>query len=79
MEASEEIEECEGVKGVALELREREISADHYHADMDVNARERVHLRIRFQMFMDLDFAPKGIPKYTDDKFPTISPKIRER
>ncbi|KAF3618235.1 Mediator of RNA polymerase II transcription subunit 34 [Capsicum annuum] len=34
--------ECEQV---ALELREREISADHYHADMDVNARERVHLR----------------------------------
>uniref|UniRef100_A0A3Q7HSN3 ATP-dependent DNA helicase n=1 Tax=Solanum lycopersicum TaxID=4081 RepID=A0A3Q7HSN3_SOLLC len=34
--------ECEQV---AQELRERGISADHYHADMDVNARERVHLR----------------------------------
>ncbi|RVX02156.1 Mediator of RNA polymerase II transcription subunit 34 [Vitis vinifera] len=30
---------------VAKELRERGISADYYHADMDVNARERVHLR----------------------------------
>ncbi|XP_049376606.1 ATP-dependent DNA helicase Q-like 2 isoform X1 [Solanum stenotomum] len=34
--------ECEQV---AQELRERGISADHYHADMDVNARETVHLR----------------------------------
>ncbi|XP_034709082.1 ATP-dependent DNA helicase Q-like 2 isoform X2 [Vitis riparia] len=34
--------ECEQV---AKELRERGISADYYHADMDVNARERVHLR----------------------------------
>ncbi|MCE2055053.1 Werner syndrome ATP-dependent helicase [Datura stramonium] len=34
--------ECEQV---AQELRERGILADHYHADMDVNARERVHLR----------------------------------
>ncbi|KAL3613819.1 Werner syndrome ATP-dependent helicase [Castilleja foliolosa] len=34
--------ECEQV---AKELRERGISADHYHADMDVHARERVHMR----------------------------------
>ncbi|XP_075109311.1 ATP-dependent DNA helicase Q-like 2 isoform X3 [Nicotiana tabacum] len=34
--------ECEQV---AQELRERGISTDHYHADMDVNAREKVHLR----------------------------------
>ncbi|GFP81573.1 mediator of RNA polymerase ii transcription subunit 34 [Phtheirospermum japonicum] len=33
--------ECEQV---AKELRERGISADHYHADMDVHARERVHM-----------------------------------
>lgn len=34
--------ECEQV---ASELRERGISADYYHADMDVNAREKVHMR----------------------------------
>ncbi|KAJ0970926.1 hypothetical protein J5N97_018885 [Dioscorea zingiberensis] len=34
--------ECEQV---AKELRERGISADYYHADMDVTAREKVHLR----------------------------------
>ncbi|ERN15693.1 mediator of RNA polymerase II transcription subunit 34 [Amborella trichopoda] len=34
--------ECEQV---AKELRERGILADHYHADMDANERERVHLR----------------------------------
>ncbi|XP_052209563.1 ATP-dependent DNA helicase Q-like 2 isoform X2 [Diospyros lotus] len=34
--------ECEQV---AKELRERGISADYYHADMDVNAREKVHQR----------------------------------
>ncbi|KAH7515009.1 hypothetical protein FEM48_Zijuj11G0150800 [Ziziphus jujuba var. spinosa] len=34
--------ECEQV---AKELRESGISADYYHADMDVNAREKVHLR----------------------------------
>ncbi|XP_004512366.1 ATP-dependent DNA helicase Q-like 2 [Cicer arietinum] len=34
--------ECEQV---AKELRERGISADHYHADMDVNNREKVHMR----------------------------------
>ncbi|KAG1355444.1 mediator of RNA polymerase II transcription subunit 34 [Cocos nucifera] len=34
--------ECEQV---AKELRERGISADYYHADMDVMAREKVHLR----------------------------------
>ncbi|XP_050233938.1 ATP-dependent DNA helicase Q-like 2 [Mercurialis annua] len=34
--------ECEQV---AAELRERGISADYYHADMDVNAREKVHMR----------------------------------
>ncbi|KAJ7953333.1 ATP-dependent DNA helicase [Quillaja saponaria] len=34
--------ECEQV---AKELRERGISADYYHADMDVNAREKVHMR----------------------------------
>ncbi|KAF8024373.1 hypothetical protein BT93_F1530 [Corymbia citriodora subsp. variegata] len=34
--------ECEQV---AKELRDRGISADYYHADMDVNAREKVHLR----------------------------------
>nr|XP_043629447.1 ATP-dependent DNA helicase Q-like 2 [Erigeron canadensis] len=34
--------ECEQV---AKELRERGVSADHYHADMDVNAREKVHMR----------------------------------
>ncbi|XP_073112990.1 ATP-dependent DNA helicase Q-like 2 isoform X3 [Elaeis guineensis] len=33
--------ECEQV---AKELRERGISADYYHADMDVTAREKVHL-----------------------------------
>ncbi|KAI8547502.1 hypothetical protein RHMOL_Rhmol07G0200800 [Rhododendron molle] len=32
--------ECEQV---AKELRERGISADYYHADMDINAREKVH------------------------------------
>lgn len=32
--------ECEQV---AAELRERGIAADYYHADMDVNAREKVH------------------------------------
>lgn len=34
--------ECEQV---AKELRERGISAHHYHADMDVIAREKVHMR----------------------------------
>ncbi|KAK7307376.1 hypothetical protein VNO77_40385 [Canavalia gladiata] len=34
--------ECEQV---AKELRERGISADYYHADMDVKAREKVHMR----------------------------------
>ncbi|KVH91539.1 DNA helicase, ATP-dependent, RecQ type [Cynara cardunculus var. scolymus] len=34
--------ECEQV---AKELRERGVSADHYHADMDVNVREKVHMR----------------------------------
>ncbi|XP_059663039.1 ATP-dependent DNA helicase Q-like 2 isoform X2 [Cornus florida] len=34
--------ECEQV---AKELRGRGISADYYHADMEVNAREKVHLR----------------------------------
>ncbi|XP_059441357.1 ATP-dependent DNA helicase Q-like 2 isoform X3 [Corylus avellana] len=34
--------ECEQV---AKELRERGISADYYHADMDVNARQKVHMR----------------------------------
>ncbi|OIV92939.1 hypothetical protein TanjilG_20601 [Lupinus angustifolius] len=34
--------ECEQV---AKELRDRGVSADHYHADMDVNAREKVHMR----------------------------------
>ncbi|KAJ3681596.1 hypothetical protein LUZ60_014169 [Juncus effusus] len=34
--------ECEQV---AKELRDNGISADHYHADMDVIAREKVHLR----------------------------------
>lgn len=34
--------ECEQV---AKELRERGISADYYHADMDVVAREEVHMR----------------------------------
>ncbi|KAL5581317.1 hypothetical protein UlMin_013759 [Ulmus minor] len=34
--------ECEQV---AKELRERGISADFYHADMDANAREKVHMR----------------------------------
>ncbi|EEF42467.1 ATP-dependent DNA helicase Q-like 2 [Ricinus communis] len=34
--------ECEQV---AADLRERGISADYYHADMDVNAREKVHMR----------------------------------
>ncbi|XP_039690404.1 ATP-dependent DNA helicase Q-like 2 isoform X2 [Medicago truncatula] len=34
--------ECEQV---AKELRERGISAGHYHADMDVNDREKVHMR----------------------------------
>ncbi|KAK9095662.1 hypothetical protein Scep_027131 [Stephania cephalantha] len=34
--------ECEQV---AKELRQCGISADYYHADMDVNAREKVHMR----------------------------------
>ncbi|KAG8634057.1 ATP-dependent DNA helicase Q-like 2 isoform X2 [Manihot esculenta] len=34
--------ECEQV---AAELRERGISADYYHADMDVKSREKVHMR----------------------------------
>lgn len=34
--------ECEQV---AKELCQRGVSADHYHADMDVNAREKVHMR----------------------------------
>ncbi|KAI4327946.1 hypothetical protein L6164_020350 [Bauhinia variegata] len=34
--------ECEQV---AKELRERGILADYYHADMDVNSREKVHMR----------------------------------
>ncbi|KAI3918423.1 hypothetical protein MKX01_041743 [Papaver californicum] len=34
--------ECEQV---AHELRQRGISTDYYHADMDVNAREKVHMR----------------------------------
>ncbi|KAI6679071.1 hypothetical protein NL676_039867 [Syzygium grande] len=34
--------ECEQV---AKELRDRGISPDYYHADMDVNACEKVHLR----------------------------------
>ncbi|XP_065877865.1 ATP-dependent DNA helicase Q-like 2 isoform X2 [Euphorbia lathyris] len=34
--------ECEQV---AAELRDRGISADYYHADMDVSARERIHMR----------------------------------
>ncbi|WCJ20620.1 ATP-dependent DNA helicase Q-like 2 [Euphorbia peplus] len=34
--------ECEQV---AAELRDRGISADYYHADMDANARERIHMR----------------------------------
>ncbi|XP_020236207.1 mediator of RNA polymerase II transcription subunit 34 [Cajanus cajan] len=34
--------ECEQV---AKELRERGVSADYYHADMDVNFREKVHMR----------------------------------
>lgn len=34
--------ECEQV---ASELCERGISADYYHADMDVNARDKVHMR----------------------------------
>ncbi|KAF2308872.1 hypothetical protein GH714_022416 [Hevea brasiliensis] len=33
------------VNVVAAELRERGISADYYHADMDVNSREKVHMR----------------------------------
>ncbi|KAL2337063.1 hypothetical protein Fmac_011509 [Flemingia macrophylla] len=28
------------------ELRERGVSADYYHVDMDVNAREKVHMRV---------------------------------
>ncbi|XP_031393107.1 mediator of RNA polymerase II transcription subunit 34 isoform X2 [Punica granatum] len=34
--------ECEQV---AKELRDRGVSADYYHADMDVHAREKVHMR----------------------------------
>lgn len=34
--------ECEQIAG---ELRERGISADYYHAEMDVNLREKVHMR----------------------------------
>ncbi|CAN7030951.1 unnamed protein product [Brassica rapa subsp. trilocularis] len=34
--------ECEQIAG---ELRERGISADYYHAEMDVNMREKVHMR----------------------------------
>ncbi|KAJ0111594.1 hypothetical protein Patl1_02605 [Pistacia atlantica] len=37
--------ECEQV---AQELRERGISADYYHADMDVNVREKVHMRYKY-------------------------------
>ncbi|CAH2034723.1 unnamed protein product [Thlaspi arvense] len=34
--------ECEQIAG---DLRERGISADYYHAEMDVNMREKVHMR----------------------------------
>ncbi|AAF24590.1 T19E23.16 [Arabidopsis thaliana] len=34
--------ECEQIAG---DLRERGISADYYHADMDANMREKVHMR----------------------------------
>ncbi|CAA7061241.1 unnamed protein product [Microthlaspi erraticum] len=34
--------ECEQIAG---DLRQRGISADYYHADMDVNVREKVHMR----------------------------------
>lgn len=30
---------------VGKELRQRGISAEHYHADMDAKTRERVHIR----------------------------------
>ncbi|CAK7355947.1 unnamed protein product [Dovyalis caffra] len=33
------------IKKVAAELCDRGISAEYYHADMDVNAREKVHMR----------------------------------
>lgn len=28
-----------------MELQQRGITADHYHADMDANVREKVHMR----------------------------------
>ncbi|XP_022738885.1 mediator of RNA polymerase II transcription subunit 34 isoform X6 [Durio zibethinus] len=39
------VQEKSSVGKVASELCERGISADYYHADMDVNAREKVHMR----------------------------------
>ncbi|KAK7855456.1 mediator of rna polymerase ii transcription subunit 34 [Quercus suber] len=36
---------CRRELQIAKELRERGISADYYHADMDANAREKVHMR----------------------------------
>jgi len=32
-------------KLVAKELRDRGVSAEHYHADMDIVAREKIHMR----------------------------------
>ncbi|KAA3468470.1 mediator of RNA polymerase II transcription subunit 34 [Gossypium australe] len=51
--------ECEQV---ASELCERGISADYYHADMDVNAREKVHMRCYTFTFMQVAFG-MGINK----------------
>ncbi|KAJ9537359.1 hypothetical protein OSB04_030092 [Centaurea solstitialis] len=46
--------ECEQV---AKELRERGVSADHYHADMDVNLREKVHMRnYHYKAKIDFEF-----------------------
>jgi len=46
--------ECEQV---AKELCDRGISAEHYHADMDIIAREKIHMRyVRFPFILFCSF-----------------------